>query len=137
MPVPLRALLRLWDAKPLWRIWKVYLPFAAAEMLTGLRASAVWAIGAILIAEGLINGVGGDSITLGSALIRPFSSSAIGKAPAVIIVSTALGYLTFRVFAIVQRRAERALFGKATSAQQEFPLQSSSRVSGLPKGETT
>ena len=65
LPVEIKALLRLWNAPTGWRIFRVYLPVALPGVLTGIRASATWAIGATLIAEGLLNGVEGDSTTLG------------------------------------------------------------------------
>lgn len=133
MPVPLKALLRLWDAPPYWRIRRVYLLYAMAEILTGIRASATWAVGSVLIAEGLTNGVAGDTLTLGNALMRPFSSVRPGQTPTVILVATILGFLVYLLFHWLQSRAERALFGKATAANQGYPLQSSKPIwRGLP-----
>ena len=129
LPIHLKAMLRLWDAPSLWRIRRVYLPLAIPDILTGIRASATWAIGATLIAEGLLNGVNGDSSTLGHFLVRPFSSSVSpGRTPAVIIIATALGYLVYALFASIQRRIECQLRGATATAEAAYPLQFSRKT---------
>ena len=125
--VNIKAILRMWDAPPWWRVWRVYLPYAAAEVLTGLRASATWAVGAVLIAEGLVNGVSGDVLTLGHALIRPFSTNPPGQTPAVIIISVILGFAVYWVTAKAQQWIERVIYGRIALDHQSYPLQSRSR----------
>jgi hypothetical protein len=82
-------------------------------------------VGATLIAEGLLNGVNGDSNTLGHFLVRPFSSSVLpGRTPAVIVISTLLGFLVYFLFAVIQRYAEKRLRGEVAAAEAEYPLHS-------------
>jgi ABC-type nitrate/sulfonate/bicarbonate transport system permease component len=121
MPIQLKELLRIWGAPSLWKIRRVYLPLAIPDILTGVRASSTWAVGATLIAEGLLNGVSGDSNTLGHFLVRPFSSSASpGRTPAVILIATVLGFLVYLLFVGIQRYWESRLMGD--SAQVEVDL---------------
>jgi len=124
LPLELRALLRLWAAPIRWRVFRVYLPAALPSLLTGLRASATWAISGTLITEGLLNGVEGDSSTLGHFLVRPFSSGDPGKMPSVILISTILGFGVYYLFVLVQFAAERRLLGPAAKVAQTYPLQS-------------
>lgn len=125
IPFSLRALLRLWDAQPLQRIWRIYLPYVMGDILTGIRASATWAVGAVLIAEGMVNRVVGSSDTLGHKLIRPFTSgNPVGETLSVIIISTALGYAVYRITVMFHSLCERGIYGEATTAQQAYPLQS-------------
>jgi NitT/TauT family transport system permease protein len=123
MPIQLKALFRVWDAPAFWRIWRVYLPYAIPDVLTGIRASSTWAVGATLIAEGLVNGVGGDSRTLGHALIIPFQMPP-GKTPVVILIATVLGYAVYVLFAEVQRRIENRLQGEAVVGEKGYRIQS-------------
>ncbi len=123
MPIQIKALFRIWNAPAFWRIWRVYLPYAIPDILTGVRASSTWAVGATLIAEGLVNGVGGDSTTLGHALIIPFQMPK-GKTPVVILIATVLGYAVYVLFDGVQRRIEKRLQGKAAIGEKDYPIQS-------------
>jgi ABC-type nitrate/sulfonate/bicarbonate transport system permease component len=124
MPIQLKELLRVWDAPSSWTIRRVYLPLAIPDILTGVRASATWAVGATLIAEGLLNGVDGDSNTLGHFLVRPFSSSASpGRTPAVILIAIILGFLVYLLFVGLQRYAEGLLQGDTTHAEAAYALQ--------------
>ena len=123
IPINLKAMLRLWDCPSLWRIRRVYIPLAIPDILTGVRASSTWAVGATLIAEGLLNGVNGDSKTLGHFLVRLFSSSVLpGRTPAVIVIATLLGFLVYFMFAVIQRYAEKRLRGDVAAAEAEYPL---------------
>jgi ABC-type nitrate/sulfonate/bicarbonate transport system permease component len=123
MPIQLKALSRRWNAPSSWRIRRIYLPCAINDILTGVRASATWAVGATLITEGLLNGVEGDSDTLGHALLRPFSSSAHpGKTPAVILIATILGFAVYYLFVVLQRRVDRRLRGITAGKERDFPL---------------
>ena len=70
MPIEIKALLRIWQVPAWWRIFRIYLPGAIPDILTGIRTSATWAVGATLITEGLLNGVEGDTLTLGRFLVR-------------------------------------------------------------------
>jgi|GEM_PF-5816249 len=122
-PLVMKAMLRIWNAKPWWRIWRVYLPYITSDVMTGLRASATWALGAVLIAEGLMNGVDGDSQTLGRSLIRPFSGNQPGQTVAVIIVSIALGFLVYYVTKRLHEAMEQRLYGEPWANHQLYPLQ--------------
>lgn len=124
MPVQIKGLLRIWNAPTAWRIWWVYIPSAIPDMLTGLRASATWAVAATLIAEGLLNGVEGDSTTLGHALLRPFSSAPPGRTPVVIVIATGLGFAVYALFVQLQRLIENRLLGRMVLAEGAYPLQS-------------
>jgi ABC-type nitrate/sulfonate/bicarbonate transport system permease component len=123
LPLELRALLRLWAAPIGWRVFRVYLPAAVPSILTGLRTSATWAISGTLIAEGLLNGVEGDSSTLGHFLVRPFSSGEPGRLPSVIAISTLLGFAVYYLFVLLQTVLERKLLGLAAEVEQSYPLQ--------------
>lgn len=121
IPIQLKSLMRLWRAPKRYRIWHVYLPAAAPDVLTGLRASATWAVGATLIAEGLLNGVEGDTSTLGHFLLRPFSSGPAGRITAVVLLSTALGFAVYYLFVVVQSWIERRLLGHAVKHEHAYP----------------
>lgn len=123
-PIELKAMLRLWNAPRLSRVRRVYLPLAIPDILTGIRASATWAVGATLIAEGLLNGISGDSSTLGHFLMRPFSNSQPGRTPAVIIVATVLGFAVYYLSVVMQQIIEKHLHGNAVIAEVAYPLQS-------------
>ena len=136
MPLQLRELLRIWGAPSLWKIRRVYLPLAIPDILTGVRASSTWAVGATLIAEGLLNGVSGDSNTLGHYLVRPFSSSASpGRTPAVILIATVLGFLVYLLFVGVQRYWESRLIGDTNPVEISLPLQARNGLRGRDEGE--
>lgn len=122
-PLQLKELLRLWAAPPFWRIRRVYLPLVLPDILTGVRSSATWAVGATLITEGLLNGVEGDSTTLGRALMRPFSAGEPGKTLSVLLIASALGYLLYAMVVRLQEVLERWLLGQATEAADAYPLQ--------------
>jgi ABC-type nitrate/sulfonate/bicarbonate transport system permease component len=123
MPIQLKALSRIWNAPTGWRIWRIYLPCAINDILTGVRTSATWAIGATLITEGLLNGVVGDSATLGHALFRPFSSSAPpGQTPAVIFIATILGFAVYYLFVVLQRCVDYRLRGVTAGKEHDYPL---------------
>jgi len=125
VPIELKAMLRLWDASRLSRVRRVYLPLVMPDILTGVRSSATWAVGATLIAEGLIHGVSGDADTLGHFLMRPFSTSQhAGRTPAAIIVATALGFTVYYLFVWLQAVIERRLYGDVAIAEIAYPLQS-------------
>lgn len=122
LPVEIKALLRLWRVPHGLRINHIYLPAALPGILTGVRASATWAVGATLVAEGLINGVPGDITTLGHDLIHPFSSVVPGRTPAVISLATVLGFAVYYVFDCLQNWLERRLLGAVAEAEQAYPL---------------
>ena len=122
MPFHLKAMLRLWDAPSFWRIRHIYLPLAMPDILTGVRTSATWAVSATLITEGLLNGVDGDSKTLGHFLVRPFSSSSSPGTTPSIIISSLLGFLVYLMFVIIHRSAGNRLQGKSATAEEEYPL---------------
>lgn len=124
MPIQLKALFRIWNAPTFWRIQQVYLPSAIPDILTGVRTSATWAVGATLITEGLLNGVVGDTNTLGHALLRPFSSGSPGKTPSVAFVATVLGFAVYMLFDLIQCKIADHLVGKSAVAERDYPLQS-------------
>jgi NitT/TauT family transport system permease protein len=123
MPIQFKALFRIWNAPTFWRIWRIYLPFAIPDVLAGLRTSGTWAVGALLITEGLLNGVEGDSDTLGHFLLRPFSSGPAGRTPAAILVATALGFAVYYLFTIGGRIVEARLYGRTVMSEGAYPLQ--------------
>jgi NitT/TauT family transport system permease protein len=138
VPIQLNELLRIWGAPSAWKIWRVYLPLAIPDILTGVRASSTWAVGATLIAEGLLNGVNGDSNTLGHYLVRPFSSSASpGRTPSVILIATVLGFLVYLLFVGVQRYWESHLIGDTKPLEVSLPLQVHVGLQGRDKREVT
>jgi ABC-type nitrate/sulfonate/bicarbonate transport system permease component len=124
VPYEAKVLMCLW-ATPTWdRIWRVYFPLTIPSLLTGLRTSATWTIAATLIAEGMLNGVEGDTGTLGHYLIRPFGrSGAEGRFVALVLVSTILGFSVYWGFVFLQQYIERYLLGGAAQKEQSFPLQ--------------
>ena len=128
MPVQLKEMFRIWDAPSRWRAQRVYLPFAIPDVLTGIRASATWAISATLIAEGLVNGVDRDTATLGHSLMRAFSSTSEfrGKTLSILLIATFLGFVVYVAFAIVQWKIEKWLIGHTAIAEAAYPLQSGS-----------
>lgn len=124
LSLEIKALLRLWDTPTHWRILHVYLPVALPSVLTGVRTSATWAVSATIITEGMLHGIDGDSSTLGHLLLRPFSSGAPGRTPAVIIVATVLGFAVYQLFVHLQGFIERWLLGTVVETEQSYPLQS-------------
>lgn len=122
MPLQIKALLRIWNAPPGWRKWKIYLPYVAPEILSGLRASATWAVSSTLIAEAMINGVANSNRTLGYFLVRPFSQNQ--KTTAVVILSSVLGYAVYWLSGFLERAIEKRLFGKVVIREAAYPLQS-------------
>jgi len=138
MPIQLKALLRIWSAPSFWRIRRIYLPCAIPDILSGVRTSATWAVGAMLITEGLLNGVEGDTNTLGHSLLRPFSSSGHpGKTLTVILIATILGFAVYHLFVILQRLIETNLQGRTAMAEEAYPLQSVFLVRDNKTQETT
>lgn len=123
-PIELKAMLRLWNASRLSRVCRVYLPLAIPDILTGIRSSATWAVGATLIAEGLLNGISGDSSTLGHFLMRPFSNAQPGRTPTVIVVATVLGFAVYYLSVVMQQIIEKRLYGNAVIAEIAYPIQS-------------
>lgn len=122
MPIQVRAILRLWNAPAWWRIRRVYLPYAIPDILAGVRASATWAVGSTLIAEGMVNGVSGSNNTLGYLLLRPFSNGS--KTTAVIIISTFLGYAVYRISGVIHHIIQKRLLGEIDLNEAAYPLQS-------------
>lgn len=127
-PISMKALLRMWHAKRFWRVFRIYLPYITTDILTGLRTSATWAVSAVLVAEGMINGAVGDSDTLGHALIQP-SSNQPGETTTVIVISSILGFSVYYLALITQAILEKALYGKTAALQHAYPLQPSRRLS--------
>lgn len=123
-PIELKAMLRLWNASRLSRVRRVYLPLVIPDILTGIRSSATWAVGATLIAEGLLNGISGDSSTLGHFLMRPFSNGQPGRTPAVIVVATVLGFAVYYFSVVIQQIIEKRLHGNTAIAGVAYPIQS-------------
>lgn len=127
LPVPVKALLRLWKAPSFWRIQRIYLPYVMSDILTGVRASSAWAVGAVLIAEGLMNGVSGDSATLGRSLMTPFTRGQPGQTLTVLIIATLLGFFVYYLFSIFQRWLERLIYGNVSNTHASYPFQSEAR----------
>jgi ABC-type nitrate/sulfonate/bicarbonate transport system permease component len=123
-PIDMKRLMRLWDATPGWRVHNVYLPFVFADILTGARASATWAVSAVLVAEGMMNGVEGDRATLGHSLIKPFSGNEKGETVVVIIASTVVGFACYWIACHIQKRLERWIYGTTAVDHNSYPLQS-------------
>lgn len=121
--IQIKSLLRLWQAPVWWRIGHVYLPSAIPDILTGVRTSATWAVGATLISDGLVDGVEINARTLGHLLIRPFSSAPAGQTPTVVIVSTLLAFLVYYLVARIQFVIERWTFGTAVQSEEAYSLQ--------------
>ena len=122
--IQIKSLLRLWQAPIWWRIFRVYLPKALPDILTGLRTSATWAIGATLISEGLFDGVEVNKRTFGHLLVRPFSSSTpLGQTLTVIILSTVLAFGVYYLFGGIQLFVERRLLGTVVRAENDYSLQ--------------
>ena len=122
MPIDLKALMRIWSAPQFWRITNIYIPYILSDVLTGLRASSTWAVGAVLIGEGMVNGVSGDSVTLGHALISPFSANAPGKTPVVITVAILIGFYVYRLSGTFQSFIERKVYGKSSEQNSAYTL---------------
>jgi|CXWL01.1.fsa_nt_gi ABC-type nitrate/sulfonate/bicarbonate transport system permease component len=116
-PIELKAMLTLWKPSRLPCVRHVYLPLAIPEILTGIRTSATWAVGATLIVEGLLNGVNGDSSTLGHFLMRPFSNVVPGRTPTVIVVATVLGFAVYHLSVVMQKIIENRLHGNTAIAE--------------------
>jgi NitT/TauT family transport system permease protein len=127
MPLQVKALLRMWNAPKKWRTWKVYIPYAIPQILSGVRASATWAVGATLIAEGMLNGVSKSNNTLGYFLIRPYSSNNV-RTTAVIIISSFLGYAVYWISGAIERYIQKRLLGQIDIDESGYPLQSSPSV---------
>jgi ABC-type nitrate/sulfonate/bicarbonate transport system permease component len=115
----MKSMLRLWNPPVFWRITRVYIPNALPDILTGLRASATWAIGATLISEGLLNGIPGDTSTLGSFLVMPFNAPP-GRTPTAIILSTALGFLVYFIFCFLESKIQLYLLGSAKQTERDY-----------------
>lgn len=122
-PNELKAMLKLWEAPRFSCARHVYIPLVIPDILTGIRASATWAVGATLIVEGLLNGVNGDSSTLGHFLMQPFSSVVRGRTPAVIVVVTVLGFAVYYLSVVMQKTIENRLHGNAAIVEVVNPLQ--------------
>lgn len=115
-----KQMLRLWGIGRWRRVLQVYLPIVTPEVLTGIRSSATWAVGATLVVETMLNGVPGSSDTLGVMLVGDGTPSLRLVAVA---VSCALGYLVYATFVMLQGAIERRLHGQASEAIDNYPLQ--------------
>jgi ABC-type nitrate/sulfonate/bicarbonate transport system permease component len=124
LPVSLKQLLQIWDMQRFRRIWHIYLPYVLPDVLTGIRASATWAVSAVLITEALVNGVSTESHTLGRSLALAFSTTTPGRTPTVLLVATVLGFLVYYLFDALQHLLELLLLGKIAEANEKYPLQS-------------
>lgn len=120
--IQLKSLLRLWEAPAWWRIARVYVPGALPDILTGLRTSATWAVGATLISDGLLDGVALNSRTLGHLLVRPFSAAPPGQTPTVIAIATFLAFAVYYIMILVQHTVERRLLGMIAQAEEAYSL---------------
>jgi len=76
--------------------------------------------GATLIAEGLLNGVSGDSNTLGHYLVRPFSSSASPAERRCDTDCDGAWLLVYLLFVGVQRYWESRLIGDTNPVRLVF-----------------
>jgi len=123
MQIQIKSLLRLWGASTWWRIRRVYIPQAVPDILTGLRTSATWAVGATLISDGLLDGVAVNDKTQGHLLSRPFSTTTLGQTLAVIIISTSLSFGVYVMFWGAQRIGERRLLGPVIHSEEAYSLQ--------------
>jgi NitT/TauT family transport system substrate-binding protein len=92
------------------------------EVLTGVRAGSSWAVGAVLIVEGLVNGTSTDSTTLGRKLMT--ASAPRGQILAAVTISSLLAFATYLSFWWLQSRYERKHFGRLQSNHTMYPLQS-------------
>jgi ABC-type nitrate/sulfonate/bicarbonate transport system permease component len=120
--IQVKSLLKIWNAPRWWRIAHVYIPSAIPDILTGLRASAAWAIGATLISDGLLVGIELDARTLGHLLTRPFSSSPPGQTPSIILISTVLAFAVYELFKLVQGNIERRILGSSAQTEEAHSL---------------
>lgn len=123
MQVQIKSLLRLWKAPISSRIRRVYIPSALPDILTGLRVSAAWAVGATLISDGLLDGVAMGEKTLGHLLLRPFSMAPSGQTPTVIVLATILAISVYFLFEKIQTYVERWLLGDAVKIEDEYSIQ--------------
>lgn len=121
-PLQLKGLLRVWRIPRRHRIFRIYLPLALPEVLTGVRASATWAVGATLLAEGLFNGIAGDNATLGHYLMLPFAPAQPGRTLAVILVATILGFCVYYISVAAQQFIERRLHGREAFAESTYAI---------------
>jgi len=123
LPIDVKYLLRLWAA-PRWvRIWRVYIPAALPYILTGVRTSATWAVGATLLTEGLLSAVEGISLSLGHILLRASSAGVAARATSVFIIATALALAVYGLAVLAQRMIERIVLGPTAMTQADYPLQ--------------
>lgn len=120
LQIQIKALLRIWQAPTFLRITRVYIPGALPDILTGLRVSATWAVGATLISDGLLDGVAMNERTLGHLLVRPFSTAPSGQTPAVIAIATMLAIGVYFAFRYVQAFLERKLNGDSVRIEGAY-----------------
>jgi len=123
LSIDLKSLLRLWGA-PAWaRTYRVYIPAAIPQILTGVRTSATWAVGATLLTEGLISAVEGDSSSLGHYLLRAFSEGTASRTTSVFIIATALAFFVYVLAMLGQRGLEMLMLGRTAITHADYPLQ--------------
>lgn len=123
LSIDMKYMLRLWSVPPWRRVWRVYLPVAIPEIMTGLRTSATWAVGATLITEGLMSGIEGSSESLGYLLIRAFSTGLTERTTTVLLAATMLAFLVYGLVAMIQRKLELKVLGKTAVSHADYPLQ--------------
>ena len=120
LQVQIKSLLRLWQAPTFLRITRVYLPNALPDILTGLRVSATWAVGATLISDGLLDGVAMNERTLGHLLVRPFSTAPSGQTPTVIVIATLLAIGVYFLARRAQAFVEQKLNGDSVRIEEAY-----------------
>jgi NitT/TauT family transport system permease protein len=90
----LREMFRLYGARPWDRLWKLGLPWATPQIVTGLRVAAGLSVIGAVVGE-FVSGFGGERAPLGIVILAALRESRTDVVFAAVGLSATVGFLLF------------------------------------------
>lgn len=120
LPFEMKALVRVWGARPGWRIRRIYLPQSVPHLLTGLRVSSAWAIPAVIVCQTYASTTDGGTSSLGYFIIRAFRDLQPGQVFVVSVAATLAGLLVYWLTSLIQQKVELNMHGRAALTESDY-----------------
>ena len=120
LPFEMKALIRVWGAKPGWRIFRVYVPHAIPNLLTGLKVSSAWAVPAVIVCQSYSVSADGGKTTLGYFIKLAFRSMHGDEIVTMALITTLSGLLVYWLTGFLQGNIESYMQGNIAAKESDY-----------------